>query len=100
MSYISQMNQYASYSNLLSSTFNTGSSFPTSGLVNLYSSLYSSSKAKTNQSSSSQLNSSSQAVKDYITDIKETSEELLSAVKGLNKKGKDSLFGHTAMKIL
>ncbi len=93
MSYISQMNQYASYSNLLSSTFNTGSSFPTSGLVNLYSSLYSSSKAKTNQSSSSQINSSSQAVKDYITDIKETSEELLSAVKGLNKKGKDSLFG-------
>ncbi len=82
MSYLSVSNRYSMYSDLISQTYATGSKQSSSAdsLLGMYSYIYGSNSGT---SVSSQTSS-------YLVDLKESASDVISAVKNVKERGKDT----------
>lgn len=82
MSYLSVSNRYSMYSDLISQTYATGSKQSSSAdsLLGMYSYIYGSNSGTSVSSKTSS----------YLVDLKESASDVISAVKNVKERGKDS----------
>lgn len=94
MSYISQYNSYSVYSNLLSSSYGVGASqVASSGMAYSLNNILSASNASSAVSYGKNVSEATKSsINAYLTDIKDSSSDVLSYINDLTATGKDSLF--------